>query len=271
MKNETNCNSENCRCPSATQASDLTINDVCNSESLEETANTKQEAENTSLSEITYLPEWIEMTGSVFNQIKYTVGKEHAETGGILGMTEDGNVIDHFFFDSIPEGATPGTYSPNCAAINTCLMNRWTPENIIYMGAIHSHPIGYTVPSFPDKEYAKRLLDNNKNFDKAKPYFYIPIVESSADARTFKIYSYIAYYKSNEVFTVEPIDLYIDGQKYEPNINIPLNNFVRIHSILPSEIIDKKFVIIIGAGGARDYAQDLARSGVKNFVLFDGD
>jgi len=213
------------------------------------------------------IPKKIEMASTVYNQIKLSIGKVPAETGGIFGMSDD--KIDHFFFDRLPDGATGGTYTPNCNAINACL-KKWTPRNIIYMGAIHSHPIGCTAPSFPDRQYAQRLLDNNLNFDKAKPYFYIPIVQSSADTKTFEIFSYIAYYNKDR-FTVEPIDLYIDEKKYKPNINVPLENFARISSLFPQKIMSKKVVIVIGAGGARAYVENLARSGIRNFVLIDGD
>ena len=227
----------------------------------------EQEVKPECLTETAAIPDRIEMTSEVFNQIKHTIGKKPAETGGILGMS--GEKIDHFFYDRLPDGATSVTYTPNCDAINAVL-KRWTRKDAVYMGAIHSHPKGYNRPSYADEQYARRLLDNNLNFDKAKPYFYIPIVQPSADATGFELFSYIAYYK-NDRFSVEPIDLYIDGQKYEPNISVPLENFSRIRLLFPAEIMSQKTVISIGAGGARSYLENLARSGVGNIVLIDGD
>ena len=176
---------------------------------------TLQEVENVYLSKTVDIPKRIEMTSTVFIQIRDTIGKEPAETGGILGMSSLGDKIDHFFFDSLPDGFTNASYTPNCTAIN-CLLKKWTPKNIVYMGAIHSHPVGFISPSSEDWVYAQRLLDNNLNYDKAKSFFYMPIVQSSADNKLFKLFSYIAYYK-NEEFTVEPIVLYIDGKKYKRN------------------------------------------------------
>jgi len=226
-----------------------------------------EEAARINLRKNTAPPTQINMTGTVFNRIKNTIGKEPAETGGILGMSDD--VIDSYFFDRLPDGASGATYTPNCGAINAWL-KKWTRWDIVYMGAVHSHPTGCTAPSYPDKQYAQRLLDHSLNYDKAKSFFYIPIIQSSADTGEFRLYSYIACYRDGK-FSVEPIDLYIDGKKYEPNINIPLENFARIRSLLPQEIMSKKTVICVGAGGARAFVENLARSGVGNFVLIDGD
>ena len=160
------------------------------------------------------IPDRIEMTKSVFDEITKTIGKFPAETGGILGMR--GNKIDRFFFDETPNGGTKLSYTPNHAAINKVLSETWTPTNTIYMGAVHSHPTGLISPSFGDKYYAQQLLGHiMKNFKEGKPYFYIPIVQSSGDVDKFTLHSYIACYRGTR-FCIEKIDLYIDGQRYLP-------------------------------------------------------
>jgi len=160
------------------------------------------------------IPERIEMTKSVFQEIENTVGRFPAETGGILGMR--GNKVDRFFFDKAPNGATSLSYTPNHTAINKVLAEEWTPTNTIYMGSVHSHPIGYIRPSSGDEYYARRILDHIiKNNENAKPYFYIPIVQSAADIGNFVIYSYIACYQRG-MFSIKQIELLIDGKLHKP-------------------------------------------------------
>jgi hypothetical protein len=159
------------------------------------------------------IPYRMDMTTSVFDEIKRTIGSLPSETGGILGIR--GNRIDEFFFDETPNKGTKLAYSPNHVAINKVLMEKWTPNSIVYMGAIHSHPIGVSAPSYGDELYVKRLFDHMLSFDKAKPYFYIAIVFSSADIDEFRMFSYIACYRNGR-FRIEKTPLYIDGQKYEP-------------------------------------------------------
>jgi proteasome lid subunit RPN8/RPN11 len=152
------------------------------------------------------IPVKIVMTQSVFDEIKNTIGTFPAETGGILGMT--GDTINHFYYDEYPDDSSYSAYTPNCDAINACL-EKWTDREVIYVGCIHSHPSGICSPSYPDKLYAQRILNNNSNFDKSKKYLYIPIVQSIADTGNFKMYSFIAYYKNN-IFIIAPINLVID-------------------------------------------------------------
>ncbi len=42
-------------------------------------------------------------------------------------------------------------------------------------------------------------------------------------------------------------------------------------SLYPRSVIADKKVILVGCGGSRSYAENLARSGIRNFVLIDGD
>lgn len=42
-------------------------------------------------------------------------------------------------------------------------------------------------------------------------------------------------------------------------------------SLYPQSVIAQKKVVLVGCGGSRSYAENMARSGVRNFVLIDGD
>jgi len=207
----------------------------------------------------------IKMTKEVFEQLKNSIGRMKCETGGILGMKRD--IIDTFFFD-YQSKCSYGTYSPNIENINAEL-DKWTDNDVVYMGAIHSHPRGITKPSMPDETYAERLLKHISSYDKAKPFFYMPIVQTEPDTGEFRMFSYIGFMERKK-FKVKEIDLYIDGQLYNP-YERKYHNFDRISCLYPLEIMAQKTLVCIGTGGARSYVENLARSGVTNFVLIDND
>ena len=226
------------------------------------------------------IPDRIDMTEDIFNEIKKTIGKFPAETGGILGM--QGDKINKYFYDEAPNWGTRVSYTPNHKAINKVLSEKWTPSGTIYMGAVHSHPVWLNSPSLGDEDYAKRLLDHIMNFDKAKPYFYIPIVLSSADTDEFRIYSYIACYR-NEKFCIEAINLYINGRKYEPKpliqhqIHKPqYKSAILVSHQTPTNLkstfsVQNKTVICIGVRNVEYYIESLAKCGIENFILIEND
>jgi len=208
----------------------------------------------------------IEMTGEVFESIKDTIGAVKAETGGILGM-KDGKICK-FFFDN--EGdCSHITYSPNIERINKELEG-WTDEDVVYMGAIHSHPGGIIRPSMPDVKYVEQILRHNlSTFEGAIPFFYVPIVQTEPDTGEFKLFSYLGYL-DNKKFVIREIDLYVDGKLYNPRERT-YHNFDRIKSLYPMHIMKQKTLVCIGTGGARSYIENLARSGVGSFILIDAD
>lgn len=216
----------------------------------------------------------IKMTKDVFEQIKSTIGSRPAETGGILGMRN--GVVDAFYFDNNGERSR-ATYSPDIESINRELEENWTPNDIIYMGAIHSHPRGIIGPSGPDAEYGERLLINNLKYDKAKPYFYLPIVQPEDEFGPFALYSYVGVFE-NKRFRIKETDLYVDDKLYKPaSVKTPVQirrtprNFDRVEALFPLSVMAEKTLVCIGTGGARSYIENLARSGVGRFVLFDAD
>jgi bacterioferritin-associated ferredoxin len=170
------------------------------------------------------IPNRIDMSKAVFDRIEETIGTYRAETGAILGAA--GDCVDTFYFDKAPNGRSGASYTPNHSAINRVLSEDWSKREVVYMGAVHSHPIGIDRPSGGDHVYAQRLLDHLKQFDVSKPYFYIPIVYSKADTSDgkFRMYSYIACYRGNK-FCVEPITLYVGGKEYKPE-PMPMRRYI---------------------------------------------
>ena len=97
------------------------------------------------------------MTRQVFDQIRNTIGRCHPESGGILGSSDGGKTIDHFYFDSTAR-TTGGTYSPDTAVLNR-ILKEWNDKGITLEGFVHSHPWGHTAPSTEDIKYAKRIME----------------------------------------------------------------------------------------------------------------
>ena len=97
------------------------------------------------------------LTRQVWNEIRATIGRHPAETGGILGSGDGGRTIDHFYFDRSAH-TTGSTYKPDTAAINR-VIREWNDQGVQFIGFIHSHPRGHTVPSSEDIRYAKRIME----------------------------------------------------------------------------------------------------------------
>ena len=95
-------------------------------------------------------------SSEVLEQIQETIGSRPAETGGILGTSDDGKTIDHFFFDE--KASVSGvTYSPDTDTLND-VIEKWNDEGVMFCGFIHSHPRGCISPSGGDYFYAERIL-----------------------------------------------------------------------------------------------------------------
>ena len=95
-------------------------------------------------------------TPEVLEQIRETIGSRHAETGGMLGTTDGGRTIDHFYFDR-SASVSGVTYSPDTDTLNDVIA-KWNEQGIKFCGFIHSHPLGSKAPSLGDYIYAKRIL-----------------------------------------------------------------------------------------------------------------
>jgi len=204
----------------------------------------------------------IKMTSEVFAQIKNSIGSRPSETGGMLG-TKDGETIDTFFFDE--EAKTTGVlYVPNIDKIKHVLNVEWNTQvpKVGFSGFIHSHPYGATYPSGPDETYAIRIMKSFKI-----DYFYMPIVQTSQGGK-FSIHSYMMVHERGKYELVDAT-LLVNGVVYDPHHQE--GPFSRIESFLNISLLQEATIIGIGCGGGRDYYLDLARSGVGNFILMDGD
>lgn len=226
------------------------------------------------------------LTRDVFNRIKVSIGKMPPEQGGILGIRNESDVIDYFVHD---KSARVGyaEYSPNVNFLNDIINNDWNKNGIDFCGFIHSHPNYSEELSNADIEYAVRIM---KEFDLA--YLYMPLVNSNADGK-FRIHGYFVF-RDGHVEKTEVIvkkeekgSIFVDEKApslteteimkyFETSKSRPINDKVntqyeRIKSCLPLDYLSNSVVIGIGCGGAREFYIDMARMGVKNFALIDGD
>lgn len=229
----------------------------------------------------------MKFTKEVYNKIRITIGKIKPEQGGILGIGNDSDVVDFFVHD---KHASVGyaEYNPNVKFLNKVINTSWKISNIDFCGFVHSHPSKSTMLSNADIEYAIEIM---KEFDLA--YLYMPLVNSSADGK-FKMHGYYVH-KNGDVerckIVIEdeekndelPIDdkpsnlkedeimNFFETSKAKPiNVNKE-NQYDRIDSCLPLTYLNDCVIIGIGCGGAREFYIDMARMGVMNFILMDGD
>lgn len=195
------------------------------------------------------------ITQQVYEQICNTIGCYPAETGGILGSSDGGNTIDHYYFDHSAH-TTDTTYSPNTEVLNRVIA-MWNVRGVELVGFIHSHPTGNRSPSAEDYQYVQAIMEALDVHDR----FFMPIINVSdpPDGRV-KIYSYIFERR-----------LRMRQQRIAIARESGLDRFERISSIYPLEAMHHKTVICIGCGGTRQFIEELARSGVGNFILIDGD
>ena len=211
----------------------------------------------------------LNMTEEVLSQIRETIGKRRPESGGILGSS-DGKTIDHYYFD-VYAATSSGTYTMNTKALNAEI-RRWNDNDIRFMGIIHSHPKGVTAPSSQDIANAKHIID----IVDVGGELMIPIVQVSDDlSGDINIYPYVV----KRSVSVEKPQLNIVSSARDAKEQEKLrllderskDRFVRIQEILPSDIMSRKKAVMIGCGTAGEQALALARSGVGNFVIFEGD
>ena len=235
----------------------------------------------------TFRDRTMKMTREVFNKVQLSIGNMKPEQGGILGIRGDGDIIDCFVHD---KSAKVGyaEYSPDVAFLNNVINRDWNENGIDFCGFIHSHPGQSSELSKADIEYAKRIMEA---FDLA--YLYMPLVNSSADGK-FKMHGYIVFLngrvekmgisiinkrergfslsdKKESSLSEDEIMRVFETSKAKPIKEEENTQYERIASCLPLEHLGNSVVIGIGCGGAREFYLDLARTGVKNFVLMDGD
>ena len=98
----------------------------------------------------------ITFTSKVFHDIMRALGSQEPEQGGVLGSSDGGSTINHFYYDKTAS-VSSSTYTPDVSRINK-LLKSWNINGIRMVGIVHSHPTGYFTPSNGDQIYAARIL-----------------------------------------------------------------------------------------------------------------
>lgn len=207
----------------------------------------------------------VNYTKEVYEAIRHSIGARPAESGGMLGTSDGGKTIDHFYFDNTAV-MTANTYSPDIATLNR-IINQWDEQGVRFCGIIHSHPLGSRKPSHEDVEYAQRILEN---MELPNGTLYTPIVQVESTA-THSIR--ILHYAHRIMPVPQAVTLPVNAEILQPTqyCTEADQRFDRISSLYPLAELERKTVICIGTGGARSYLENLARSGVTRFILFEKD
>lgn len=214
----------------------------------------------------------------VYDAIRHTIGKRPAETGGMLGGNLKTGLISHFHLDQTAR-CTTSAYEPDFSTIDAVLEG-WNKAGIRLLGFPHSHPRGLNRPSGGDEFYAGGILEANPEL----PGLLIPIIDSSAENRCFRLNLFLAERaRSGVLITKIPVILsdsecVLSG--LPPAIMVapsPLpapsrsELFSRVVTAYDLDEMAKWHVIWAGVGGAVGTVEDLARAGVRQFTLIDPD
>lgn len=112
------------------------------------------------------------------------------ESGIVLGGTD--NQVTELYFDCVSKGEN--YYSPNTKIING-VIEKWSSNNIDFLGLAHTHPCFQIKLSNVDKEYIKNILS-------AMPseisQLYFPVVLPNK-----QIVSYLCKLKNNQLQVIE--------------------------------------------------------------------
>lgn len=221
-------------------------------------------------------PLYLKIKESVYEKIRSTVGRLPAETGGALGGNYEDNVITDFQYDAEAH-QTGAIYSPNVEFLNHLFENDWNPRGIRLLGFVHSHPPGCKFISEGDRRYATRILEAIPELEQ----LFLPIVMSTAGNDAFEIVPFVAFRAENGV-RIEEATLTIipdaeDARADKVEDHLPaetaklMGHFDRVKEAYALDRMRRTRLVFVGAGGARSFADDMARTGVGEFVFIDAD
>lgn len=201
------------------------------------------------------------VTRSVHETIRTSIGSMPAETGAMLGGPAGSDLITHIHLDQTA-ATTRATYSPDVTTANQVLAQQWRPAGVELMGFVHSHPVGYRNPSDGDLTYGRRILTAMPGLDR----LVLPIVSSAADNPTFTMDGFTLI-RGDRRTTPGPVLVVQD----QPGAPAQCPYLSRVNSAYDPAVMGSTRVVAVGVGGSVSYLEDMARSGVGEFVLVDPD
>ena len=212
--------------------------------------------------------EKISIAKEVMDQTVATLGSLPVEQLALIGSTNGGTFINRFYFDFTAK-ITSISCSPDTEACNMRLEN-WNRQGVSFTGIFHSHPASTPRPTAADIEYAIRIIEARNMHS-----LVLGIVLPKAGDKPAKLRLYrVSRDGSVSSLSYEVADSYMTssrGVEYRLCDRLGKNRFQRIGSLYPLKRLSEKLVIGIGVGGAMQFYEELARSGVGNFLLIDPD
>lgn len=240
----------------------------------------------------------------IYDQIMSVLGKRKPELGGMLGFTIDQDTIDNYVFDG-EAMVNSVEYNPNIEYLQKVIEGEWQEKHISLGGFVHSHPGDFNLLSTADVEYAKRIM---KAFE--LKYLFMPIVTSDFEYKA-SITGYIVYLNGKvercnievvpgeesveeniQETEIDPellkrIEAEFDGMEKAKGIEVVKsiatpsvpetaddsedNIFARISPVIDIPYLSECTIIGIGCGGEKSFYESMAKMGVCNFYLMDGD
>ncbi|MCB1606194.1 MAG: ThiF family adenylyltransferase [Xanthomonadales bacterium] len=247
----------------------------------------------------------IRINWDIIAEIYYSIGQRPAEAGGVLGS--GGNRIDHFVFEETSRNS-PVTYTPDHQKINRLFDETWGPKGIRLKGFAHSHPPGAISPSGGDLDYAKRILRGIEDLDELflpiiqtvpdRGVFTVHPWSAVAEEVVRLVPTQILLQGDDDglirllspelrsrLEAEEPLDcLMLDPARQrkpfrrtasgaQASTNLPTRSqiFERVTDAYDLERMRQSRLVVVGAGGAADWIESMARAGIEQFVLIDPD
>lgn len=219
---------------------------------------------------------------SAYRDIERTLGKYPAERGGALIGDPGTGEITNFVFDEDAD-TTSVVYQPNVDFLNRTI-DEYEKRGLSILGIAHSHPHGYIKPSGQD------LIAGYNNI--TSPYnghlrtWHLPIIQARPDTGSFEFHPYIvSCTPTGEPKLHKPVLSIITGQrKWSKNTDqtsitpsvadTPMNlgnPYERVSGNVDFKEMTNTTVILVGAGASGDFAEKLARLGIKKWHIFDPD
>ena len=204
------------------------------------------------------------MTPGAYSAIASTIGALPAEQGGPLGGDRRTGIVESFVLDTTAERGA-AIYTPDTRRLNRLFKTDWNPRGVSLLGFIHSHPAGSTRPSTGDRKYARDLLTALPALDRLQ----LPIVQSAADG-PFALKGFAASSRGSDLPAIHRTRIrLLSSLPSTPTPNTEV--FSRVKDAYDLGLLASTRVIIVGAGGAAAYAENLVRCGVGEIVLIDPD
>jgi hypothetical protein len=233
----------------------------------------------------------LKISWETLRQISDTIGTKHAETGGAFGGLESDRIATTYVFDETSRNSAV-TYTPDHVSLKQVFKTEWKPQGIRLLGFVHSHPGTMCMPSAGDEAYARRILEAIPDM----PVLWLPIINTVPDTGEFLLTPWAVVRDGDRVRVLrgacEIIDLPEDetltlaGQEVsrkslstkklkEIRITKPApvshGTFDRVRDAYDLPMMATSRIIAVGAGGAAEWLEQLARAGVGQFVLIDPD